>query len=130
MDNDIAPKQIQQSAEVLYMKEEKMNEGRLVRKVRLVVSRKHHNKHGSTFVSTPSRKEFLILMHLFSALDYNFYHIDENRAFLNAPKLNQIRTIVRIPDDPAYYEILNVRFGQKKSSDDYQEKNIKRMELN
>ena len=69
-------------------------------------------------------------MHLFSALDYNYYHIDENRAFLNAPKLNQIRTIVRIPDDPAYYEILNVRFGQKKSSDDYQEKNIKRMELN
>ncbi len=81
----------------------------------------------------PSREEFKILMHLFSALDCEFYHIidEKNRAFLNAPKLDQIRTIARIPGDPAYYEILNALYGLKTSSShDYQEKNIKRMELN
>ena len=133
MDTAIARQHIQQGAEVLYMipvYEEKMKEGKLVRKVRLVVNGKHHNKHGSTFASTPSREEFLILMHLFAALDCDFYHIDENRAFLNAPKLDQIRTIARIPGDPAYYEILNALYGLKTSSHDYQEKNIKRMELN
>ena len=42
-----------------------------------------------------------------------------------------IRTIARIPGDPAYYEILNALYGLlKTSSHDYQEKNIKRMELN
>ena len=68
-------------------------EGKLVRKVRLVVNGKHHNKHGSTYASTPSREEFLILMHLFAVFDYDFYHIDENCAFLNAPNLDQIKTI-------------------------------------
>jgi hypothetical protein len=64
--------------------EEKIKEGKLVRKVRLVVNGKNHNKHGSTIAtSTHSREEFLILMHLFAALDCNFYHIDKNRAFLN-----------------------------------------------
>ena len=100
-----------------------MKEGKLVRKVRLEVNGKHHNKHGSTYASTPSREEFLILMHLFAALDCDFYHIDENRAFLNAPKWYQIKTIARIPGDPSYYEILNALYGLKTSSHDYQEKN-------
>jgi hypothetical protein len=102
--------------------EEKMiDEGKLVRKVRLVVNGKHHNKHGSTFASAPSREEFLILIHLFAALDFDFYHIDENRAFLNAPKLDQIKKITRIPGDPLFYEILNaLYYGLKTSSHDYQ----------
>jgi hypothetical protein len=107
-----------------------MKEEKLVRKVRLVVNGKHHNKYGSTLASTPSREEFLILMHLFAALDCDFYHIDENRASLNAPKLDQIRTIARITGDPAYYEILNALYSLKTSNHYYQEKNIKRMELN
>jgi hypothetical protein len=106
-----------------------MKEGKLVRKVRLEVNGKHHNKHGSTYASTPSREKFLILMHLFAALDCDFYHIDENRAFLNAPKWDQIKTIARIPGDPSYYEILNALYGLKTSSHDYQEKN-KRMKQN
>ena len=133
MDTALARQHIQQGAEVLYMipvYEEKMKEGKLVRKVRLVVNGKHHNKHGSTYASTPSREEFLILMHLFAVFDCDFYHIDENRAFLNAPKLDQIKTIARIPGDPAYYEILNALYGLKTSSHDYQEKNIMRMDLN
>ena len=133
MDAAIARHHIQHGAEVLYMipvYEEKMKEGKLVRKVRLVVNGKHHNKHGSTYASTPSREEFLILMHRFAALDCDFYHIDKNRAFLNAPKLDQIKTIARIPGDPSYYEILNALYGLKTSSHDYQEKNVKRMEQN
>ena len=133
MDTALARQHIQQGAEVLYMipvYEEKMKEGKLVRKVRLVVNGKHHNKHGSTYASTPSREEFLILMHLFAVFDCDFYHIDENRAFLNAPKLDQIRTIARIPGDPSFYEILNALYGLKTSSHDYQEKNITRMDLN
>eukprot|EP01036_Dinobryon_divergens_P039181 gene39181-51586_t len=116
MDAAIARHHIQHGAEVLYMipvYEEKIKEVKLVTKVRLVVNGKHHKKHGSTYASTPSREEFLILMHLFAVLDCEFYHIDENRA-----SLNQIKTIARIPGDPSFYEILN----------DYQEKNIKRME--
>ena len=131
MDAAIARHHIQHGAEVLYMipvYEEKIKEGKLVRKVRLVVNGKHHKKHGSTYASTPSREEFLILMHLFAVLDCEFYHIDENRAFLNAPKLDQIKTIARIPGDPSFYEILNALYGLKTSSHDYQEKNIKRME--
>ena len=69
-------------------------------------------------------------MHLFAVFDCDFYHIDENRAFLNAPKLDQIKTIARIPGDPAYYEILNALYGLKTSSHDYQEKNVMRMDLN
>jgi len=38
---------------------------------------------------------------LFAVFDSDFYHVDENRAFLNAPKLDQIKTIARIPGDPA-----------------------------
>jgi len=133
MDTSVARHHIQQGAEVLYMipvYEEKTKEGKLVRKVRLVVNGKHHNKHGSTYASTPSREEYLILLHLFAAFDCDFYHIDENRAFLNAPKLDQIKTIARIPGDPEYYEILNALYGLKTSSHDYQEKNVKRMEIN
>jgi len=48
----------------LWCMKRKWKEGKLVRKVRLVVNRKHLNKHGSTFASTPSREEFLILMYL------------------------------------------------------------------
>ena len=133
MDTAIARQHIQQGAEVLYMipvYEEKMKEGKHVRKVRLVVNGKHHNKRGSTFASTPSREEFLILVHLFAALDCDFYHIDESRAFLNDPKLDHIKTIAHISGDPSYNEILNALYGLKTSSHDYQEKNIKRMELN
>jgi hypothetical protein len=81
MDTALARQHIQHGAEVLYMipvYEEKMKEGKLVRKVRLVVNGKHHNKHGSTYASTPSREEFLILMHLFAVFDCDFYNIDEN----------------------------------------------------
>jgi hypothetical protein len=92
-----------------------------------VVNGKHY---GSMYASTPSREEFLILMHLFAVFDCDFYHIDENRAFLNAPKLDQIKTIARIPGDPAYFEILNALYGLKTSSHDYQEKNVMRMDLN
>jgi hypothetical protein len=106
MDTAIARQHIQQGAEVLYMipvYEEKIKEGKLVRKLRLVVNGKHHNKHGSTFASTPSHEEFLILVHLCAALDCDFYNIDESRAFLNAPKLDQIKMIAPIPGDPSYY---------------------------
>jgi hypothetical protein len=95
-----------------------------------VVNGKHHNKHGSTYASTPSREEFLILMHLFALFDCDFYHIDENRAFFNAPKLDKNKTIARIPGHPAYYEIFNALYGLKSSSHDYQEKNVMRMDLN
>ena len=107
-----------------------MKEGKLVRKVRLVVNGKHHNKHGSTYASTPSREEFLILMHLFAVFDCDFYHIDEIRAFLNVPKLENIKTIARIPGDPSFYETLNALYGLKTSSHDYQENNVMRFDLN
>jgi hypothetical protein len=45
----------------------------------------------------------------------DFNPIDENRAFLNAPKLDQIQTIARIPGDPSFYKVIYALFGLKTS---------------
>ena len=61
MDTSVARHHIQQGAEVLYMipvYEEKMKEGKLVRKVRLVVNGKHYNKHGSTYARPLAARNF------------------------------------------------------------------------
>ncbi len=86
-----------------------------------MVNGKHHNKHGSTYASTPSREEFLILMHLFSVFDGDFYRIDENRAFLNVPKLDQIKTFLVI--------LLTMRYKMRYPDSRHQAMIIKRKML-
>jgi len=65
IDPTLARQHIRDGAEVLYMHpvyEKKLKEGKVVRKVRLVINGRHHTKHGNTYSPTPSREEFLILL--------------------------------------------------------------------
>eukprot|EP01037_Dinobryon_pediforme_P021392 gene21392-22250_t len=106
MDPTLAKQHIHAGAEVLHMHpvyEEKLKEGKLVRKVRLVINGKRQTQHGTTYSSTPSREEFLVLLHLFAIFNCDYYHIDEKRAFLRAPKLDNFKNLVRISGDPSYY---------------------------
>ena len=130
IDQAIAIAHIKNGAEVLRMiavYEEKIKEGKLVRKVRLVADGRHHHKHGATYSPTPSREELLILLHLFSSNDYDYYHIDEVRAFLNAPKQDNHITFAKFSGDPKYYEIKGALYGMKTASRDYQDTVAERM---
>ena len=104
-----------------------MKEGKVVRKVRLVINGRNHTKHGNTYSPTPSREEFLILLHIIATLDFDYWYLDEKRAFLTADKTDKYITLARIVGDPNYYEILKAIYGLKTSSHDYQQKVIARM---
>ena len=82
---EVAKAQIAAGAQVIRMLavyEEKEKEGSLVRKVRLVADGRMHKTTVITYSATPSREELLILLHIFSSNDWDYYHIDEIRAFM------------------------------------------------
>jgi hypothetical protein len=119
---DLAKQHIEAGAEVLYMipvYEEKIKDGKVVHKVRLVANGKHHTQHGPTYSPTPSREEFLIFLHLCATMDCDYYHLDEKRAFLTATKKDDFITLARIAGDPSYYHILKALYGLKTSPHDY-----------
>ena len=123
IDRQIARAHIENGAEVLRIipvYEEKIKNGQLVRKVRLVADGRFHTKHGQTYSPTPSREELFILLHIFAACDMDYYFIDEVRAFLNAKKRDNIITLAKFSGDPKYYEIVNALYGMKTASADYQ----------
>mmetsp|Transcript_12480 Transcript_12480/g.17048 ORF Transcript_12480/g.17048 Transcript_12480/m.17048 type:complete len:220 (+) Transcript_12480:1964-2623(+) len=73
IDPSIAKDHIRQGADVLRMisvYEEKVKNGELVRKVRLVADGRYHRNHGPTYAPTPSREELLILLHICAARDW------------------------------------------------------------
>ena len=80
--NEIAQIHIQKGAEVwIYASlRGKVKEGKVARKVRLILNGKKHNIHGSTYSSTLCRETFLTLMHIGAVLDWNFFHFDEKRS--------------------------------------------------
>jgi hypothetical protein len=130
IDPDLAAQHIRDGAEVLYMHpvyEEKLKEGKVVRKVRLVINGRNHKKHGDTYAPTPSREEFLILLHIIATLDFDYWHLDEKRAFLSAEKTDKYVTLARIVGDPNFYQVLKALYGLKTSSHDYQQKVIARL---
>ena len=106
--------------------EEKIKEGKIVRKVRLVCNGKTQNLVGNVYASTPSREELLILLHIYAAFDWEFVHIDEKRAFLQAEKLGE-KCYTKIPGSSDYYEIVGALYGLKSSPKDYQIKVIERL---
>ena len=123
INRDIAKSHIENGAEVLRMMpvyEEKIKNGQLVRKVRLVADGRFHLKHGNTYSPTPSREELYIILHIFAANDMEYYFIDEVRAFLNAKKRDKNITLARFSGDPKYYQIVNALYGMKTASADYQ----------
>jgi hypothetical protein len=110
--------------------EEKIKEGKIVKKVRLVCNGKNQKLVGNVYASTPSREELLILLHIYAALDWDFVHIDEKRAFLKAEKLGE-KCYTKIPGEREYYEIVGALYGLRTSPKDYQITVINRLrELN
>ena len=124
VDQEVAKEQIAQGAQLLRMiavYEEKEKEGRLVRKVRLVADGRQHTKHGNTYSSTPSKEELFILFHVFASQNWEYYHIDEIRAFLNAPRQDLDRIFVKFGGDSKIYEVMKALYGLKTAGRDYQD---------
>jgi len=108
--------------------EEKIKEGVLVEKVRLVADGRTHHHAGQTYSATPSREEFFILMHIIAALDWDYAHVDEIRAFLNAPHKGESKAYVKFRGGADYYEVLGALYGLKTAPRHYQEAVAQRLE--
>ena len=108
--------------------EEKLKEGVLVYKVRLVADGRTHKHAGETYSATPSREELFILMQIIAALNWDYAHIDEIRAFLKAPYKGKNKAFVKFRGGSQYYEVLGALYGLKTAPRDYQEEVAKRLE--
>lgn len=106
----------------------KMRDGKEVRKVRLVADGRTHKPEGPTYAATPSREEFLILLHLIAKNDWDFIHIDESRAFTGAPHTDSKPVVVKMKGDTAYWKVINALYGLKTAPLMYQRKSIQRLE--
>lgn len=119
-------------AEVVYLfpvYEVKEKDGHLVYKVRLVGDgSKQSADPEDTYSSTPSREELIILLHIIASLGWDFVHIDEKRAFLNADYTGDRRIFAKIRSGPEWYEVLKALYGLKTSPRHYQDKVIERLE--
>jgi len=108
--------------------EEKIKEGKLVRKVRLVCNGKTQYHAGATYSPTPSREEFYVLLHLIATLNWEFAHIDESRAFLTAKYKGETPVLAKFQGDKnKYWNILGALYGLKTSPRDYGTEVIKRL---
>ena len=119
------------NADLMYLfpvYEEKVKEGKLVYKVRLVADGRTQYNAGETYSATPSREELLVLMHIIAALDWDYAHIDEVRAFLKAPHVSKNRAFVKFRGGKDYYEVLNALYGLKTAPRAYQEEVARRLE--
>ena len=99
--------------------EEKLKEGKIVKKVRLVGNGKTHYGAGKTYSPTPSREELFTLLHLIGTFDWEYIHIDEIRAFLNAPYKGEKKVFTRLKGDKKTYEVIGALYGLKTSPRDY-----------
>jgi hypothetical protein len=122
-DQQIAAENIRAGAEVLRLLavyEEKVKEGVLVRKVRLVADGRRHLKHGPTYAATPSREDLLLLLHIFATDDIDYFFLDEVRAFLSANRQDGHVTYAKLTGDSKLYQILKALYGMKTASRDHQ----------
>jgi hypothetical protein len=100
--------------------ETKIREGKTVYKVRLVADGRSHNTAGSTYSSTPSREEFYMMLHMIGTNDWDWVHVDESRAFLNADRIDPIRLYARLRgDEDEFFQILRALYGLKTSTRDH-----------
>lgn len=108
--------------------EEKIKEGNLVYKVRLVGDGRTHYSALNTYAATPSREELLIMLHIAAMMGWTYYHVDEVRAFLNAKyKGGNQRVFTKFKGDSTMYEVLGALYGLKTSPRDYQQTVIARL---
>jgi hypothetical protein len=120
--SDIARKAIDDGADVVVLfpvYERKIKDGKEVHKVRLVGNGKTQYNAGATYSPTPSREEFLLLLHIVATLDWEFVHVDEIRAFLNATYKGESKVFARLAKQKQYYEVVGALYGLKTSPRDY-----------
>ena len=109
---------------IIVVYEEKIKDGKLVKKVRMCADGRRHTNVGATYSSTPTREEFLIVIYLVAVLNWHLLWLDENRAFLTAKRQDQRDLFARFPGDPDYYKVMMALYGTKDASRDYQIKVI------
>ena len=122
VDRDTALEHIRNGAQLLRLipiYEEKIREGVVVRKVRLVADGRQHHIHGPTYTATPNREECMILFHIFAHKDWDYYTMDEKRAFLSAQRQDTRKMYVTIPGSSKMYAVYNALYGTKDAMRDY-----------
>ena len=122
VNQEIARENIRNGADCLMMLavyEEKLKDGETIKKVRMVANGRQHKQHGPTYSPTPSREEFLIIMHVCAALNWDYYWIDEQRAFLSAERNDTRPKYVKFQGDSQLYGIGKAIYGTKDASRDY-----------
>ena len=122
---EVARENIKNGADCLRMiaiYEEKIRNGALVRKVRLVVDGSKQKNHGATYSPTPSREELLILLHVFAAKDWNYYFMDEKRAFLTAEPSDKRPCYVKFSGDSTFHQAVKSVYGKTDACRDYRNK--------
>jgi hypothetical protein len=108
--------------------ETKEKDGVMVDKVRLVGDGRTHYSAERTYAATPSREEFLLLMHLIATFSWTYYHVDEIRAFLNAKYSGGTKPVVtKFRGGNEYFKVEGALYGLKSSPRDYQEKVVSRL---
>ena len=122
VDKRVADENIRNGAQVLRLLtvyEEKVRDGVTVEKVRLVADGCTHHIHGPTYSSTPNREECMILLHIFAAKDWDYYVMDEKRAFLSAPRQDIRPMYATISGMQKIYEVKKALYGTKDACRDY-----------
>jgi len=130
VDSKMAKDAISQGADVVILfpiYERKIKEGKEVFKVRLVGNGKTQYRAGSTYSPTPSREEFLLLMHIVAVYDWEYVHIDESRAFLNATYKGETPVYARLAKDSRMFKVDGALYGLKTSPRDYNQEVITRL---
>jgi len=123
INDEIAREDIQNGAIVVNLfpvYERKIQDGKVVNKVRLVADGRMQDTASNTYASTPSREELLILMQLSASMGWDNVHLDEKRAFLSADYNDEQTAYARVKGDKNWYQILGALYGLKTSPRDYQ----------
>ena len=127
---ELARTLIEEGAQELFLfpiYEEKVRDGILVKKVRLVADGAHQTATAGVFNATPSKEEFNVLMQIFASYDMDFAFLDELRAFLNAEKNDKEEILIRFRGDSQKYRVLKALYGLRGSPKDYSLKVKKRL---
>ena len=99
--------------------EEKMREGKLVRKVRLVADGRGHSTAGKTYSVTPSREVYFQFLSKIAKKDWDYHVIDEKRAFLGADRQDKIPLYVAVRGAAERYRVKKALYGLKTSTHDH-----------
>ena len=105
----------------------KEKEGALVYKVRLVCDGSRQRTSLTTYTANPSRDELLILLHICAALDWEYCHIDQVRAFLSAERREHNTIYTRVRGSSQYWKIVHALYGLKTSPRDYQDTVVQKL---